>query len=77
MSIEITIPGLTEFITEIPEGNLILVEGSIDPIATIFVQYMAISAIKNGKEIQYITSRTEEEVREKISYFYEPEIKIN
>jgi len=71
MPIKITIPGLTEFITEIPDGNLILVEGSIDPIATVFVQHLALTAFQGGKDVNYITSRTEEEVREQMKLMFD------
>ena len=69
MGIPITIPGLTEFITEIPKGTLVLVEGSIDPITTLFVQQIATVAVHEDKKVNYITSRAMEEVRDQVQYF--------
>jgi archaellum biogenesis ATPase FlaH len=69
MGIPVTITGLNQFIEEIPEGNLILVESSIDPIATIFVQQLGVIAQKNGHQVTYITSRTKEEVLEQIIFY--------
>lgn len=69
MGISITIPGLSQFIEEIPDGNLILIEGGIDPISAIFVQKLACTAYNEGKSVIYITSRTKEEVHGQICYF--------
>jgi archaellum biogenesis ATPase FlaH len=69
MGVQITIPGLNEFISEVPQGNLVLVEGSIDPITTLFVQTLATIAVHEDKIVNYITSRTMEEVRDQVLYF--------
>jgi archaellum biogenesis ATPase FlaH len=69
MGIPIVIPGLSEFIKEIPDGNTILVEGNIDPIKTIFVQQLAGIAKQKSRNVNYITSRAKEEVIEQISYY--------
>jgi KaiC/GvpD/RAD55 family RecA-like ATPase len=69
MGIPITIAGLNEFIPEIPNGNTILVEGTIEPIKTIFVQHLAGEAKKRGHEVTYITSRAKEEVIEQLTYY--------
>lgn len=68
MGITINVVGLTEFIKEIPDGNIILIEGSIEPIKTIFVQILAIQASTKGYEVNYITSRAKEEIIEQISH---------
>ena len=69
MGIPIEIAGMSEFIQKIPFGNLVLVEGSIDPITTIFVQTMATIAVHKDVPVRFITSRAEEEVREQIRLF--------
>lgn len=62
MGIPITIPGLRDFIQEIPDGNIIIIQGTIDPIKTIFVQTLAGYAAKTKKEVIYIASRAKEEI---------------
>lgn len=62
MGIPIHITGLNEFIPDIPDGNMILVEGSIDPIVTVFVQQLAHVAADHKDQVTYITSRAKEEV---------------
>jgi archaellum biogenesis ATPase FlaH len=76
MGIPISITGLNQFISEIPQGNLILVESSIDPIATIFVQKLAVLARKNGHDVTYITSRTKQEISEQIIYYQSEPVDI-
>ncbi len=74
MGIPIVIPGLNEFVQEIEQGNLILVEGSIDPISSIFVQNLAMAAQQHEKDVRYITSRAKEEVAEQISLWSRKEV---
>jgi len=69
MGIPINIVGLNQFIPEIPEGNLILIQSTMDPITTIFTQNLAVFARKSGKDVTYITSRTQQEVCEQIDYY--------
>jgi archaellum biogenesis ATPase FlaH len=76
MGIPIAIVGLNQFIAEIPQGNLILVESSIDPIATIFVQNLAVFARKKGHDVTYITSRTKQEVCEQLIYYQKEPVDI-
>jgi archaellum biogenesis ATPase FlaH len=74
MGISVSIPGLDEFVDKIPNGNLILVEGSIDPITSIFVQKLATISSKNDRKVTYITSKAKEEVTEQISYFQDEQV---
>jgi archaellum biogenesis ATPase FlaH len=69
MGLAITIPGLDEFVKEIPEGNVILIQGDTNPIKSIFAQKLAGSARKKGRNVNYISSRAGEEVKEQISYY--------
>jgi KaiC/GvpD/RAD55 family RecA-like ATPase len=69
MGIPIKIAGMSGFIQDIPFGNLVLIEGSIDPIATIFVQTMASISVTEEIPVRFITSRAEEEVRDQIRFF--------
>ncbi len=68
MGIPIHITGLNEFISEVPDGKMILVEGSIDPIASIFAQQLANVATEHKDLVTYITSRTKEEVSEMVRF---------
>ncbi len=67
MGIKIEIPGLTEYIQKMPNGNVILVEGGINPSTSIFVQHLATVAHKQGRCVNYITSKTKEEVEEQVN----------
>ncbi len=69
MGIPITIPGLSEFIKEIPNGNTLLIEGSMEPIKTIFVYSLLTQAEKSGIDVHYISSRAKEEVIEQMQSF--------
>jgi archaellum biogenesis ATPase FlaH len=69
MGIPIEIAGMGEFIQKIPFGNLVLIEGSIDPITTIFVQTLSTIAVHENTPVRFITSRAEEEVRDQIQLF--------
>jgi archaellum biogenesis ATPase FlaH len=69
MGIPVTITGLKELISEIPEGNLILAVSSTSPVNTIFVQKISVQAVKYGNPVTYITSRTAQEVHEQIVYY--------
>jgi KaiC/GvpD/RAD55 family RecA-like ATPase len=66
MGIPIHVTGLNEFIPDIPDGNMILVHGSIDPIISIFVQQLAQVGTSHKDKVTYITSRTKEEVIEMV-----------
>ena len=76
MGISISITGMSTFLKDIPDGNLILVEGSIDPITSLFVQTIAINAFQENKPVHFISSRAEEEVRTQINTFQTKEIPI-
>lgn len=69
MGIPIKIAGMSGFIQKIPFGNLVLIEGSIDPITSIFVQTLSTIAVQEGIPVRFITSRAEEEVRDQIKLF--------
>ncbi|MBN1280530.1 MAG: hypothetical protein JXA00_02665 [Candidatus Thermoplasmatota archaeon] len=69
MGIPIHIAGLNEFIQEIPNGNIVVVQGTIDPIKTIFIQTVAGLAVKHKKEVVYIASRAKEEVVAELSQY--------
>lgn len=69
MGIPIKIPGLTQFIQEIPDGNVILIEGNMDPIKTIFAQILAGLAAESGHDVNYISSRAKEEVEEQLCFY--------
>lgn len=67
MGIPIDITGLKQFIDEIPDGNIILVEGRIDPVKSFFAQHLGLIADKSGKIVTYVSSRWIEEVKEEVS----------
>lgn len=67
MGIPIDVAGLKQFINEIPDGNIILIEGKIDPVKSYFAQHLGFIACKNGKKITYITSHWIKEVKNQVS----------
>jgi len=66
MGIKIDMPGLNNFIPEIPDGQIILIEGKLDPIKTFFVMHLGEIACKNGKDVVFITSKNKYEIRESL-----------
>ncbi len=66
MGIPINVAGLEKIIKEIPEGNIILIEGKIDPVKTFFVQNIGCSSIKIGRDVVYITSRVINEIKKEL-----------
>lgn len=74
MGIKIDIPGLNKYISEIPDKQIILIEGKLDPIKTYFVTYLGSIANKNGHKVVFITSRVKEEIEKQLAY-YGPETK--
>lgn len=71
MGIPINIAGLNEFIQEIPDGNIVILQGTIDPIKTIFTQTLAGYAVRNNKEVIYIASRAKEKIISELSFYIE------
>jgi archaellum biogenesis ATPase FlaH len=68
MGLPINIVGLNEFIKDIIFGSIILVEGNIEPIKSIFVQNLGIHAQQNNYDVNFISSRAKEEIIEQVSY---------
>ncbi|MBD3263351.1 hypothetical protein GF374_03150 [Candidatus Woesearchaeota archaeon] len=66
MGIPVNIVGLNKFIKEIPDGNIILLEGKIDPVKTFFVEHIGCTAVKNGRDVVYIASRVIDEIKEEL-----------
>lgn len=62
MGIKLNIEGLNNIIHEVPDSSLIVVEGGIDTVSTIFVQYIAELCVKENKTISYVTSKTQKKV---------------
>jgi archaellum biogenesis ATPase FlaH len=77
MGLQINIAGLDEIIPEIPEGNIIFLEGSLEPIKTIFALKLGQVAYKTGHIITYITSHEQEEVLANSSYYIGSELHFN
>jgi archaellum biogenesis ATPase FlaH len=77
MGLPIDIAGLDQIIPEIPEGNMIFLEGSIEPIKTIFALNLGQIAIKTGHNITYITSHEQKEVLMNSNYYVGEELHFN
>jgi hypothetical protein len=57
VGIPISIPGLNQFIREVPEGSIISIEGGVDPPKSVMVGVVASTAKENGWAISYICPR--------------------
>jgi archaellum biogenesis ATPase FlaH len=57
VGIPISIPGLNQFIREVPEGSIISIEGGVDPPKSVMVGVVASTAKENGWNISYICPR--------------------
>ncbi len=67
MGISIDMAGLKHFIPEIPDGQIILIEGKLDPIKTFFVKHLGLVACKNGRRVTFISSKNKVELRESLN----------
>jgi archaellum biogenesis ATPase FlaH len=57
VGIPISIPGLNQFIKEVPEGSMISIEGGVDPPKAVMVGVIASTAKENGWNVSYICPR--------------------
>jgi archaellum biogenesis ATPase FlaH len=57
VGIPISIPGLNQFIKEVPEGSMISIEGGVDPPKAIMVSEIASTAKENGWQVSYVCPR--------------------
>jgi KaiC/GvpD/RAD55 family RecA-like ATPase len=70
MSIPISISGLNQFIYAIPDGTVVLLEGDIYPIKTVFAIQIGYHAHQQGKQVVYITSRKKECIINQVNRYY-------
>lgn len=66
MGIPIDMTGLKHFIPEIPDGQIILIEGKLDPIKTFFVKHLGHIACRNGRKVTFISSKNKVQIRESL-----------
>lgn len=69
MPIPFNIAGLDQFVEEIPDGNIILIKGRIDPVKVYFAQHVGCTARSKGRKVKYITSRVKDEIKRQIDGF--------
>jgi len=62
MSVPVSIAGLGQSIPEMPDSCVILVEGTVDCVKSVFVQSIGHSALSRGRRVVYVTSRASREV---------------
>lgn len=57
MGIPINIPGLNQFIKEVPEGSIVSIEGGVDSPKAVLVSVIASTAKDEGWSISYVCPR--------------------
>ena len=62
MGIEIPITGLPQQIMEIPDGSIILIQGTMDSVPSFMAQLIGQQEWKMGRTVTLITSRTSQDV---------------
>ena len=70
VDIPIDIPGLIQFISSIPSGNIILINGEPDHVKSYFTEYVGVKAQEAGKTVSFITSRGKEDVIKDLKSFF-------
>lgn len=70
VDIPIDIPGLTQFISSIPSGNVLLIKGEPDRVKSYFAEYLGMKAQMAGKQVTFITSRGEEDIVKDVKGFF-------
>ena len=62
MGIPIEIPGLSAVLPEIPDGQLVVAESGPDPAKSFFVRGIALTALRDGRRVTFITSQGRDEL---------------
>ena len=57
MGIPISLPGLSQFIKEIPDGSIVSIEGGVDPPKAVLVGSLVSTAKENGWNVSYVCPR--------------------
>lgn len=60
VDVPIEIAGLNQFISSVPLGTVLLVKGGFDPAKRYLVQYLGQAALKGGRPVTYVTSKSKE-----------------
>jgi hypothetical protein len=55
--VKVDLPGLDRVMPEVADGELLVVEGGIDPAKSFFVHYLARAAAADGRGVKFVTSR--------------------
>jgi KaiC/GvpD/RAD55 family RecA-like ATPase len=69
MGLPVEMSGLKQVLNEVPEGSLVVVEGGLEVIKSVFVQYLCMTSKRQGRPTTYVTSRGREEVKRQIDHF--------
>jgi KaiC/GvpD/RAD55 family RecA-like ATPase len=77
VDIPIDIPGLTQFISSIPAGNVLLIRGEADQVKSYFAQYLGVRAKQVGDKVSLITSRGKEDVLKDLRSFFGEKAQID
>ena len=64
MGIAIDVPGLDTIIPEIGNGRVVVVEGGADLTNSFFVRKLALTAVRTGRPLTFVTSRDQSDLRE-------------
>lgn len=69
MPVPIAVSGLNQIVPELPPGTLILLEGNVDPVKTIFAIKLGSSAAQNGRKPVYVSSRIASDIEQDLNRF--------
>lgn len=70
MDIPIDIPGLTQFISSIPSGNVLLIRGESDQVKSYFAEYLGVKAQQVGGRVSLLTSRGKDDVLKDLKGYF-------
>ncbi len=70
--IPIDVPGLSTIIPEVAVGRLLVAESGADPAKSFFVRHLAISALRLGWPVTFVTTRDRNELETRLTREGEP-----
>ncbi|MGB0652470.1 MAG: hypothetical protein ACPGQL_04655 [Thermoplasmatota archaeon] len=60
MPVPVDLPGLDQFIEEVPDGRILVLEGSMDPASSHLALHLATRAARAGRAVTFVSTRTGE-----------------
>ncbi|MDG6224554.1 MAG: hypothetical protein QCI82_03475 [Candidatus Thermoplasmatota archaeon] len=57
MALKIPVPGMDQFLCDIPDGSMLVMSGGFEGTQSFLAQSIGYGAYKSGREVTYVTSR--------------------